>query len=298
MSTLSSSESIQTQQSAIKQALNHHLPDENTKPTRLHHAMRYVILNGGKRIRGLLTLATGDLFPSNCREALLTCACTVEYIHAYSLTHDDLPAMDDDDLRRGKPSCHKAYDEATAILVGDALHALAFELICNIESIQPEIKIRMIKTLADAIGSRGMVAGQIMDIANNNKTITLTELERMHRYKTGCLLTASIQLGALCANVYNGPVWDKLLNYANQLGLLYQIQDDLLDIEGETKTLGKPRGSDLKFSKATYPRIASVEQAKIKASTLYADAIMILDSLGERAKSLLNLTQFIYDRGF
>ena len=281
------------------QALEKCLPSESTLPERLHQAMRYAVLNGGKRIRPVLTYAAGHAVgvqPANLDAA----ACAVELIHAYSLVHDDLPAMDDDDLRRGKPTCHKAFDEATAILAGDALQALAFQMLAHGQSssIPAEQRLQMLDTLAIASGSRGMVGGQAIDLAAVGKTLNVAELENMHVNTTGALLRASVKLGALCQADIDTTRLKKLDHYAKCIGLAFQIQDDILDVEGDTETLGKTQGADQALNKPTYPALLGLESARQMARELHAEALRSIDDLGELADPLRWLADYIVKRSY
>lgn len=278
-------------------ALERRLPAADTPPRHLHAAMRYSVLGDGKRIRPLLVYLTGaclDVKP----EALDAPAVAVELIHAYSLIHDDLPAMDDDDLRRGRPTCHRAYDEATAILAGDALQALAFEILARDEvgHVPVERRVAMIGVLAEAAGSRGMAGGQALDLAAVGGTLSLAELENIHLRKTGALIRAAVRLGALSAPQTEPGVGAGLDRYAECIGLAFQVQDDILDVEGSTETLGKPQGSDLARNKPTYPNLLGLQGAKRVAADLYAAAIAGLEPLGEAGEPLRRLAEFIVRR--
>jgi geranylgeranyl diphosphate synthase type II len=288
---------IQFWRKRADQALEKWLPTEATLPERLHQAMRYAVLNGGKRIRPILTYATGHAvgIPPASLDAP---ACAVELIHAYSLVHDDLPAMDDDDLRRGKPTCHKAFDEATAILAGDALQALAFHVLAQglATNIPAEQRLDMLNTLAIASGSRGMAGGQAIDLAAVGKTLNVAELENMHVHKTGALIRASIKLGALCQPNIDRDILKKLDHYAKYIGLAFQIQDDILDVEGNTETLGKMQGADQALNKPTYPALLGLESARQMASELHQDALGSLEDLGSSADPLRWLADYIIQR--
>ena len=241
-------------QKRVETALASYLPMASIQPTRLHEAMRYSVLDGGKRIRPLLVYLAGKAL-NVTPTSLDAPACAIELIHAYSLVHDDLPAMDNDDLRRGKATCHKAFDEATAILVGDALQSLAFYVLSSAPNLQTTDKQRleMIKTLALASGSRGMAGGQAIDIESVGYVLNIAELENMHIHKTGALIRASVKLGALAFPSIENHILEKLDHYAKCIGLAFQIQDDILDVESDTETLGKPQGSDIAHNKVTYP---------------------------------------------
>ena len=288
---------IQFWRKRVDQALEKWLPTESTIPERLHEAMRYAVLNGGKRIRPILSYAAGHAVgvPLATLDAP---ACAVELIHAYSLVHDDLPAMDNDDLRRGKPTCHKAYDEATAILTGDALQALAFHVLAHglTSKIPAEQRLQMLDTLAIASGSRGMAGGQAIDLAAVGKTLNVAELENMHVHKTGALIRASIKLGALCQSDIETETLKKLDHYAKCIGLAFQIQDDILDVKGNTKILGKTQGADQALNKPTYPALLGLESAKQMASELHQDALSSLEGLGTSADPLRWLADYIIQR--
>ncbi len=273
------------------------LPAEESTPARLHAAMRYASLGGGKRIRPALVYMTGVALGARL-DALDVPAGAVELIHAYSLVHDDLPAMDDDDLRRGKPTCHRAFDEATAILAGDALQTLAFEAMANdpVLDVVSERRIRMIGCLAEAAGAIGMVGGQALDMDATGGIRTVDELARMHAMKTGALIRASVRLGGLCAPEPAEATLEALDGYARAVGLAFQIRDDILDVEGETATLGKPQGSDEARDKATYTALLGLDGAKQKAREAYQEAIDHLAALDAGADPLRELAGYIVNR--
>jgi len=281
----------------VERALDARLPGENILPQGLHQAMRYSVLDGGKRTRPLLTYATGQAL--GLSEDLLDApACAVEFIHVYSLIHDDLPAMDNDDLRRGKPTCHKAYDEATAILAGDALQALAFEILANDPSIQVDAgaRLKMIATLTKASGSQGMVGGQAIDLASVGAKLSLPELENMHIHKTGALIRASVNLAALSKPNIDPVMAKKLDHYAKCIGLSFQVKDDILDVESDTATLGKTQGKDVDNDKPTYPALLGMAGAKQKAQELHEQAVESLSDYGSEADLLRDLSLYIIDR--
>jgi len=284
-------------QARVEQALDRWLPAANLHPARLHEAMRYAVLGGGKRVRPILVYAAGAALGVD-NEALDGPACALELIHAYSLIHDDLPAMDDDDLRRGKPTCHRAYDEATAILAGDALQALAFYILAHDPAITAESQARltMIDTLALAAGSRGMVGGQAIDLAVVGRSVDIAELEDMHIHKTGALIRAAIRLAALSATGLDPAALQRLDRYAKCVGLAFQIRDDILDVEGETSTLGKQQGADLARNKPTYPSLLGLAEAKERALALHEEALDSLADLDQRADPLRELSHYIVDR--
>lgn len=254
---------------------------------KLKKAMEYSVLDGGKRLRPLLVYITGRTF--NAELAVLDApAAAIELIHCYSLVHDDLPAMDDDDLRRGKPSCHRKFDEATAILAGDALQSLAFEMLST-APIEDSQKIRMMEVLAKASGSEGMVGGQAMDLASQNQQVELDNLIEMHALKTGALFQAAIRLGALASNC-DEKILGLLDEFSKNIGLAFQIQDDILDVEGSSEKLGKHIGADLKLAKATYPSIVGLREAKLKVRELQAISIDLLKSLPCDSSALQGLS--------
>lgn len=281
----------------VEVALDHWLPKAGINPTALHHAMRYSVLEGGKRVRAVLAYATGQALGVADRQ-LDGPACAVELIHAYSLIHDDLPAMDDDDLRRGKPTCHKAFDEATAILAGDALQALAFYILAHDPEMpaEPSARLAMVEHLALASGSRGMAGGQAIDLAAEGQQLDLAELENMHIHKTGALIRASVRLGALCGNPDQAQL-EALDHYAKCIGLAFQIRDDILDIEGDTETLGKQQGADIARNKSTYPALLGMQEAKQRAQALHEEAVARLDLFGDEADPLRWLSAYIVQRG-
>jgi geranylgeranyl pyrophosphate synthase len=281
----------------VEAALDQRLPSESTLPTRLHEAMRYTCLDGGKRVRPLLVYASGQALGLPI-EALDGPACAIELVHVYSLVHDDLPAMDDDDLRRNRPTCHCAYDEATAILVGDALQTLAFQVLCCDPQIPADAKTRlsMVETLARASGSRGMAGGQAIDLEAVGQNINLAELENLHIHKTGALIRAAVRLGAQLSPTASKEQVTHLDRYAKCIGLAFQIQDDILDVEGDTKTLGKTKGKDLAQEKPTYPSIMGLQEAKEKAEELIQAALQNLEIFSEEADPLRWIATYIISR--
>ncbi|MCG5536741.1 (2E,6E)-farnesyl diphosphate synthase [Ectothiorhodospira mobilis] len=284
-------------QQRLESALEGWLPEGRILPARLHEAMRYSALDGGKRIRPVLTYATG-LALGVPLEQLDGPACAVELIHVYSLVHDDLPAMDDDDLRRGKPTCHKAYDDATAILVGDALQALAFQILAADPAMVPDpaARLRMVGRLAHAAGSRGMVGGQGIDLVSAGRQLDIAELEDMHVHKTGALIRAAVALGALSRPDTAPEVMEGLDRFAKCIGLAFQIQDDILDVEGDTQTLGKTQGSDQARDKATYPALIGLEDSKAQARELVDRALDGIAGLGDEAELLRWIARYIVER--
>jgi farnesyl diphosphate synthase len=274
------------------------LPTGEVAPERLHTAMRYSILGGGKRVRPLLAHAAGELFGASPDKVDLA-AAAVEMIHAYSLVHDDMPCMDDDDLRRGKPSCHKQFDDATALLVGDALQSLAFQTLaqpglCN----SAEQQVRMIHLLAVASGSRGMAGGQAIDLASVGLSLTQQELEFMHIHKTGALIRAAILLGAYCADAPDTEKLKAVDRYAKSIGLAFQVVDDILDTQADTATLGKTAGKDAENNKPTYVTILGLARAKEFAAELHADALASIAPFGVAGQRLRQLADFITERSF
>jgi farnesyl diphosphate synthase len=286
---------IQTQ---METALARLLPPAHVAPARLHEAMRYATLEGGKRVRPLLTFAAGELAGAPPRR-LEIAAAAVEMIHAYSLVHDDLPCMDDDVLRRGKPTVHVEYDQATALLVGDALQSLAFQLMSEYKlAEEPGAQLEMLKVLALAAGSRGMAGGQQIDLESTGKALTLAELEVMHIHKTGALIRAAVLLGASCGKELPPEEKEKLNKYAKAMGLAFQVVDDVLDYDGSTATLGKTAGKDSRQGKPTYVSVIGIVQAKEMAQALRAEAIAALETFGGRAARLGELADFIVLRKF
>lgn len=290
---------LHTHQRRVTSALDYWLPQSDILPRRLHEAMRYSVLNGGKRVRPVLVYAAGQALGVPV-EQLDGPACAVELIHAYSLVHDDLPSMDNDELRRGKPTCHIAFDEATAVLTGDALQSLAFYIVARDTNMKPDAQTRlqMIETLADASGSRGMAGGQAIDLAYTGRELNQVELENMHIHKTGALIRASVQLGALSKQGVELDVLEKLDHYGKCVGLAFQIQDDILDVESDTQTLGKTQGADIARNKATYPAIVGLKQAKIMAAELVEQALQSVQPFGHPAEPLRWIAQYIIARQY
>jgi geranylgeranyl pyrophosphate synthase len=262
----------------------------------ISQSSRYALTNGGKRIRALLVYAAahaGGL--NNPGRGLDRVACAIEMIHSYSLVHDDLPAMDDDDLRRGQPSCHKAFDEATAILTGDALQARAFELLADADEFSDMQRVRLIKTLAAASGLQGMVGGQAIDIAAVDRELSLEQLKAMHALKTGALIRAALAMGGIAANLGTDQL-AALNAYGTHIGLAFQVVDDILDVEGDTQTLGKTRGKDGEANKPTYVKLMGLEEARREAQRLLGEALAALEGFGESADYLRDLARFIVKR--
>jgi farnesyl diphosphate synthase len=285
-------------QARMEGALSRLLPPAHIAPARLHEAMRYATLEGGKRVRPLLAFAAGELAGA-AAERLDIAASAVEMIHAYSLVHDDMPCMDDDVLRRGKPTVHVEYDEATALLVGDALQSLAFQLLSeNKLADEPQVQLEMVKLLALAAGSRGMAGGQQIDLESIGSALTLPELEFMHIHKTGALIRASVVLGFSCGNALSEAKKDKLNHYAKAIGLAFQVVDDVLDYDASTATLGKTAGKDSRQGKPTYVSVLGIVRAKELAHELRDEAIAALETFAERGTRLGELADFIVLRKF
>ena len=284
-------------QTRVENALDRYLPPADAAPARLHQAMRYAVLNGGKRVRAALVYMTGYAV-SAPDQRLDVPAVAVELIHGYSLVHDDLPAMDDDALRRGQPTCHIAFDEATALLAGDALQTYAFELLVD----APELSaangpaLAMVATLARASGPSGMAGGQAIDLAAVGQQLTLAELENMHAHKTGALIRAAVRMGALASSVVTLAELDALDHFASSIGLAFQIQDDILDVVGDTHVLGKQQGADEALGKPTYPSIVGLDEARNMATQQHLSALGAIASLDERANPLRWLSEYIVSR--
>ena len=279
-------------QRRAEQALAACLPPAQAPLARLLDAMRYAALNGGKRVRACLVYASGEALGASL-EPLDAPACAVELVHTYSLIHDDLPCMDDDDLRRGKPTCHKAFDEATAVLAGDALQALAFEILANTRDLR---RLDMMHLLTRAIGAHGMAGGQAIDLAAVGRSLASAELEDMHRRKTGALIHAAVQLGRLAAPPCAPAIADALDRYGRAIGLAFQIVDDLLDVEGETAAIGKTSGADAARGKPTYPLVMGVDAARARAQELKRAALESLTPLGDNGRTLAELATYIVER--
>ncbi|MBS1131617.1 MAG: farnesyl-diphosphate synthase [Proteobacteria bacterium] len=284
-------------QDRAESALGRFLPGPDCIPARLHEAMRYATLGGGKRVRPLLAHAAGELTGAT-PEALDIVGCAVEMIHAYSLVHDDLPCMDDDVLRRGRPTCHVEFDEPTALLVGDSLQTMAFELLASQPLGEPKQQLEMIALLAHASGSRGMAGGQAIDLASVGKPLTQPELELMHALKTGALIRAAVLLGALAGQPLSADERTSLDRFAKRAGLLFQVVDDILDCTASTATLGKTAGKDEAAEKPTYVALLGLDAARTYADELRADARDALSIFGERASRLNQLADFICHRQF
>ena len=286
-----------TTQERVEAALARFLPGADALPARLHDAMRYATLGGGKRVRPLLAFAAGELTGA-APEKLEVVACAVEMIHAYSLVHDDLPCMDNDVLRRGRPTCHVEYDEPTALLVGDSLQTQAFELLAGPLLGDPAHQLEMVALLAHASGSRGMAGGQAIDLASVGKPLSQPELELMHALKTGALIRAAVLLGALAGTPLSADERQQLDRFAKRAGLLFQVVDDILDCTASTATLGKTAGKDEAADKPTYVSLLGLDGARSYAGELRTDALAALAIFGERAGRLTQLADFICHRQF
>ncbi|WP_226597631.1 (2E,6E)-farnesyl diphosphate synthase [Marinobacter nauticus] len=267
----------------------------NATSERLQETMRYSVLGGGKRVRPALCMAAARAMGSHESTALAP-ACALELIHAYSLVHDDLPAMDDDDLRRGRPTAHIAFDEASAILAGDALQTLAFALLSEAPALSDRQRVAMISELARASGHQGMVGGQAIDLESVGRQLSVEQLEAMHRHKTGALIEASVRLGALTSETVTERQLTNLTDYASALGLAFQVQDDLLDIEGDTEIIGKRQGSDVAKAKPTYPALLGIDGARQHLARLLDEALGALESFGPEADTLRAMADYVVAR--
>lgn len=279
----------------VNQQLENWLPAASEPPAVLHEAMHYAVLGEGKRIRPVLVYATGEALDVPV-ERLDAPACAVELVHSYSLIHDDLPAMDDDDLRRGRPTCHNAFGEANAILAGDALQALAFSVLANDPANSPERRVRMAQLLGEAAGSQGMVGGQAIDLASVNKPLDESELKRMHRLKTGALIKSCVLMAVTASEASTPEVYERFARFADGIGLLFQIRDDILDIQSETEVLGKPQGSDAAQNKPTYPSTVGLEQAENTAEELLRQACQEINQMDYEWATLYAVSQYIIRR--
>ena len=284
-------------QMRVESVLDTYLPAESIVPERLHEAMRYSVLGGGKRVRALLTFAAGEFCEAEIEKVEIP-AAAVEMIHAFSLVHDDMPCMDNDDLRRGKPSTHKQYGDAMALLVGDALQSLAFQLISQDNLINSSQKIKIMHVLALASGSRGMAGGQAIDLESMGIPLTRAELETMHIHKTGALIRAAALMGAYSAYRPNEDKVKAVDHFAKSIGLAFQVVDDILDTEADTQTLGKTAGKDARHNKSTYVTILGLSAAKTLADELHANAMAALSFYGREADLLRHLANFITQRSF
>lgn len=289
--------SIKQCQQRINNVLGQYLPEDNETPSRLHDAMRYAALDAGKRLRPFLVYSCGEAFGASLPD-LDSAAAAVECIHVYSLIHDDLPAMDDDDLRRGKPTCHIHFDEATAILAGDALQTLAFDILLNhpLSDKAEPFRLSMLRALSLASGSKGMGGGQMLDLQATNKSLQLEELKIMHRMKTGALIKASILMGLQCSGITDKNTLQSMEHFGDLIGLAFQVKDDLLDVEGDTDIIGKPAGSDTKANKSTFPALMGLEPARAYAEELIAEALQALQPLPYNTERLGQLATYIIER--
>ena len=284
-------------QTRMEQALASRLPGADEVPARLHEAMRYSVLGGGKRIRPALVFATGRTL-GLADDQVEAAACAIELVHVYSLVHDDLPAMDDDDLRRGRPTCHKAYDEATAVLVGDALQPLAFQLLARDPKLPPDpaIRLKLIDLLAEASGTFGMAGGQAIDLGVQGQAIGIAEVEQMHARKTGALIKVSVMMAAACVPTLSAPLCANLDRFATAIGLAFQIQDDLLDVLGDASTLGKATGADSARAKPTFPAVIGVAASQQRMQKLHAEALAALEPFEAAADPLRLLAEWLLKR--
>ena len=285
----------QQAQAQTELALERVLPTAATVPNTLHEAMRYSALDGGKRLRPLLVLAAAELGDADAA-ALEQAMAAIEMVHVYSLVHDDMPPMDNDSLRRGKPTCHVQYDDATALLVGDALQTQAFDVLSRPTGLPAARQLKMVSVLAQASGSLGMAGGQASDLANVGKAMNQTELEQMHGLKTGALIRAAVALGALSCPELDDAALQRLDQYATKLGLAFQVIDDVLDCEADTATLGKTAGKDADNDKPTYVKLMGLAAARAYAETLVADAVALLEPFGEEALRLRQLAEYVTAR--
>ena len=272
------------------------LPPATDAPKLLHNAMRYAVFNGGKRVRPLLVYAAGECLDV-AEDVLDAPAAAIELIHAFSLVHDDLPAMDDDDLRRGKPTVHRQFDEATAILAADALQPLAFSVLATTPDAAPRQRVRLVRMVADACGSLGMTGGQSLDLSAEGRDLTAEQIEQMYAMKTGALIHASVVAPALLSGSLADEQMSAIDAFGRTIGIAFQIKDDILDVEGDTDTIGKQAGADERLNKATYPGLMGIEKARQRCDELLASALQRLDDFGESAASLRWLARFIVERG-
>ena len=286
---------MQSSQQRVEKSLHRYLPAADTKPEKLHQSMRYACLDGGKRVRPMLVYAAGHAV-GLAPEKLDAAASAIEMIHVYSLIHDDLPAMDDDDLRRGRATCHKAFDEATAILAGDALQALAFEILCTDEAIDAHCRLPLMQTLAAASGSLGMAGGQAIDLDAEGREQSLAELEEMHAKKTGALILAAVRMGALGQPDTPDTAFTAFETFGRCIGLAFQIQDDILDETGDTSKLGKPQGSDRGKDKSTFISLCGLDRSRKRCQALLQEALDALSGLDASADHLRDLAAYIVRR--
>lgn len=297
MSNDSLKDYIKASQDRVNTRLDFWLERQEKLAPKLVEAIRYATFNGGKRVRPVLAFAAAEALGGSADDAI-DAACALEMVHSYSLVHDDLPAMDDDDLRRGQPTCHIAFDEATAILAGDSLQCLAFEVLANspLAVMTDPIKVKMIQALSLASGTAGMAGGQALDLEGENKQLSLEGLERIHRHKTGQLIRAAVKMGALAAPHHTPEQIEALDEYADAIGLAFQVWDDVLDVIGDTATLGKPQGADQALNKSTYPQLLGLEEAKAHAFQLNERALNALATFDHKADTLRALSEYIVSR--
>ena len=290
---------LETWRLRMEHALAVRLPEPDKVPSRLHQAMRYSVLEGGKRIRPALLFATARTL-GLAEDEVEAAACAIELVHVYSLVHDDLPSMDNDDLRRGRPTCHKAYDEATALLVGDALQPLAFQLLAIDPALpaSPAIRLRLIDMLAEAIGTFGMAGGQAIDLAVQGQRLDIGQVEDMHARKTGAVIRASVLMAAECMPSLDPALYAALTRFANAVGLAFQIQDDLLDVTGDASMLGKATGADNERAKPTHPAVIGIPASQQRVRLLHSQAINALLPFGDRAESLRSLAHWLLSRQY
>ncbi|MGO9512541.1 MAG: polyprenyl synthetase family protein [Steroidobacteraceae bacterium] len=290
---------LEVWRSRMEEALARRLPPPTEVPVRLHEAMRYSVLGGGKRVRPALLFATARTLGLT-EDEVEAAACAIELIHVYSLVHDDLPAMDDDDLRRGRPTCHKAYDEATAILVGDALQPLAFQLLARDPALpaSPAIRLRLVDILSEASGTFGMAGGQAIDLEVQGKQLDIAQVEDMHARKTGAVIRASVLMAAECAPQLAGHLYAALTRFAAAIGLAFQIQDDLLDLIGDVSTLGKATGADREHAKPTHPAVIGIAASQERVNLLHHQALEALAPFGEHAAPLRSLAHWLLSRRY
>lgn len=290
---------LESWRARMERGLAARLPPATLVPTRLHEAMRYSVLGGGKRVRPALLFATARTLGLT-EDEVEAAACAIELVHVYSLVHDDLPAMDDDDLRRGRPTCHKAYDEATALLVGDALQPLAFQLLARDPALPaaPAIRLRLIAMLSQAIGTFGMAGGQAIDIAVQGMQLDIAQVEDMHARKTGAVIRASVLMAAECVPTLEADRHAGLARFATAIGLAFQIQDDLLDLTGDVSTLGKATGADRERAKPTHPTVIGIAASQERVRLLHGHALDALVPFGERAAPLRSMADWLLSRHY
>jgi geranylgeranyl pyrophosphate synthase len=290
---------LESWRARMERALDERLPAPHVAPARLHEAMRYSVLGGGKRLRPALLFATARTLGLS-EDEVEAAACAIELVHAYSLVHDDLPAMDDDDLRRGRPTCHKAYDEATAILVGDALQPLAFQLLACDPALpaSPAVRLRLIDLLAQASGTFGMAGGQAIDLAVKGQRLDIAQVEDMHARKTGAIIRVSVLMAAACTPALDPQLYAALDRFATAIGLAFQIQDDLLDVIGDASTMGKATGADRERAKPTHPAVIGLAASQERVCLLHAQALDALVPFGERAAPLRLLADWLLSRRY